>query len=40
MITGFQYTSPTGMVSTFLSLREAKDEMRKNVGGTIVQLTA
>ena len=39
-ITGYQYTSPTGVVKTFLTLVEAKAEMRVNVGGTITQLTA
>jgi hypothetical protein len=36
VITGYEYTSPTGQVSTFLTLMEAKAEMRKTVGGTAV----
>ncbi len=39
-ITGYEYTSPTGKVTTFLNFYEAKAEMRKNVGGEIRQLTA
>lgn len=39
-ITGYQYTSPTGQVKVYLNIAEAKAEMRKNVGGEIITLTA
>ena len=39
-ITGYQYTSPSKQVKVYLSMNEAKAEMRKNVGGEIITLTA
>lgn len=39
-ITGYQYTSPSGEVTVFLSKALAMAEMRKNVGGEVITLTA
>ena len=39
-ITGYQYTSPGGKVTVFLSKAEAMAAMRQNVGGEVITLTA
>lgn len=39
-ITGYQYTAPDGKVTVYLSMAEAKAQMRHNVGGEIITLTA